>query len=271
MLEPKNIKVTSEAIDRLVITWEIMDTVEEIHDYLFSIYRSQSPGGPWDMLVDGIEDRYRYEDGGADVRHRWRQFHYRLDVKRKSDSQVLTGRPVTLEAPVDLIAAEVRRRENMLFQQKTGRRSLLFPIRTFGQKCHCWDSVLQKKLVDRCLNCFGVGYVGGYMRPILTYAQIYPAIRSNQQLRDAETQQASTKARMLAFPVVKPKDVVVEAENRRWRIVEVPRTEKLRAVLHQQPLLSEIHPGDIEFELPVDWTTLEVPAEIRNFRRLSTL
>lgn len=272
MLEVKNIQVVTEAIDRLTLMWEIEDTHEDVHDYLFTIRRSLSPGGPWDEIAQDLEDRYQFSDTSANLKDRWRQFYYQIVVTLKSDTSKKTyTTPVGLAAPPDLIALEVQRREALYFRKYVGRKILLFPRRNFGHRCNCWDSVLQRKKTSRCQNCFGTGYMGGYMSPILTWFQIDPSAKSNQQLKSGETQQVVTIARTMVFPRMKPKDIIVERENKRWRIVRVMQTERLRAVVRHELHLSAISPGSIEFELPVDFTALEDPVDQLNFRRVTTL
>ena len=77
---------------------------------------------------------------------------------------------------------------------------------------------------------------------------------------------------MAAFPPVKPRDILVESENRRWRVEVVANTQRLRAGLHQELTISEIARGETEFELPlnVDAVSLQ-PSSERNFTNASNL
>ena len=66
---------------------------------------------------------------------------------------------------------------------------------------------------------------------------------------------------------MKPRDVIVEMTNKRWRVVKVTPTERLRAVVHQEMVLHEIVRGDMEYELPIRIENLREfePSPIRNF------
>jgi hypothetical protein len=94
--------------------------------------------------------------------------------------------------------------------------------------------------------------VGGYATPILVYLQLEPSPKHVQRSDINERAPSDTTGRLAAFPPVKPKDVVVEAENRRWRIENVSSTQKLRATLHQELRLHELPRDDINFKLPVN-------------------
>lgn len=272
MIEVTNIRVRPLAYDRQELRWEIEDTHEEVHDYLIHIHRSESKGGPWNLLVSNIEDRYLFVDTMVDTRNRWRKYYYKLVLEHKASSEEKEYDPVCLAAPVDLIAAEAQRREHMYFRKLVGRKVLTFPRRTFGQRCHCWDPAMGSDLMEKCLNCYGTGYLRGYLNPMVVWMQMDPSTKANQMLPDAETQQVQTVARTSGlYPEFKPKDILVEAENRRWRVVTVTATERLRAILRQEMRLSEIRQSAIEFELPVDFSVLDPAADGRNFKRRATL
>jgi len=116
-------------------------------------------------------------------------------------------------------------------------------------------------------NCFDAQFARGYLDPIQLWIQFDPSMEADQQIQTGATQQSNTSARMGAYPIVKPDDIFVEIENRRWRVIRTSGTERLRAPVHQELTLHEIVPGDIEFELPVnvqDLAALEPSAE-RNF------
>jgi hypothetical protein len=82
-----------------------------------------------------------------------------------------------------------------------------------------------------------------------------------------ERQEQNTSARLISFPPVKPKDVLVEGENKRWRVVTVAKTERLRSIVHQEPTLHEIPRGDVEYKLPINLEDLQNQewSEARNF------
>ena len=50
---------------------------------------------------------------------------------------------------------------------------------------------------------------------------------------------------------MKPRDLIVEANNIRWRVVKSTPTERMRAVVHQELVLHEVAKGDIEYQLPI--------------------
>ena len=121
---------------------------------------------------------------------------------------------------------------------------------------------------SKCPTCFDAGYLGGFLTPIECWIQIDPnPHHPSSNTIQGESQPKATSGRLIAYPPVKPKDIIVESNNNRWRVVTVNRTERLRASVHQELTLREINRGDIEYALPVtldDLENTEFAAE-RNF------
>ena len=185
--------------------------------------------------------------------------------------------PAFLEAEPDRIALELIRRESMLFQEFAGRRAVLFPQLTFGQRCrYCWDlgpkgNTIGRAVQQNCVSCYDSTFVGGYTTPMLIYIQIDPSAKGVQATDLTEHQFVETTARMVSYPPVKPKDMIVEAENKRWRVESVVPTEKLRATIRQEMKLRQYPKGDIKYKVPVNYDILAPMSPAREFTRPMSL
>ena len=104
------------------------------------------------------------------------------------------------------------------------------------------------------------------MSPDQVFVQIDPFAKFAQGNSLQEVQPSDTLGRMISFPPVAPRDILVESENRRWRVLKVTPTQRLRATVRQELQIHEIPKGDIEYGLPVnvDAKSLQPSAE-RNF------
>jgi len=271
----KNLLVRSFSLDFLEVTWEIADTMSDPHDFQLDVFRSESPMGPWDQVAGPFEDKYRFVDNRVNLLNRYRQIYYQVRSTEKADTDnVVSSDAFTFHAEPDLIAKEIQRLERLVWEEFAGRRCFIWPVRTFGQRCgNCFDGPdkgkghTNQRRRSHCITCYDTGFVRGYMDPIEVFMQIDPSTKTVQALPIAERQQSDTSARLPNFPLVKPRDIIVEAENRRWRVVRVTPTERLRSVVHQELTLHEIAKGDIEFQLPTrvgDLRDFE-PSPGRNF------
>lgn len=240
---------------------------EIITAYTFQVLRSESPMGPWDPLTPAFKDQYYFRDVKPALLHKWRELYYILRVTDLRTNEVKDFGPTGQLAEPDLLALEIMRQEDVLFREFIGRKCWLYPVKTFGPKCICYDRVKGKRTRSNCVTCYDTGYLGGYLSPIECYIQVDPSSNANQKTPLGQQQSNNTTARLISFPPIKPDDILVEAENRRWKVVTVAMTTRLRAVVHQELTIHEIPRGDVEYKLPInvaDLTNVKPSAE-RNF------
>ena len=248
-------------LDHVDLYWEIED-ITDVNDvitaYDFYMLRSESPEGPFDTIAGPFNDQYHFRDAEPNLLHKWRKLFYKLRVVHKPTSEEEFFGSTGLFSEPDLIALEIQRQEDILFREHAGKRCFLFPIRTFGARCFCWDANLGRRTRSKCPTCYDVGFLGGFLSPIECWVQIDPNPDSpSLTAMQGESQPKNTSARLIAYPPFKPKDILVESTNKRWRVVTANRTERLRAAVHQELTLHAVVPGDIEFSLPINLADLE--------------
>lgn len=238
-------------------TWEVRETTQDVRDYTFQVFRSESPEGPWDPVTDVFEDKYLFKDERVPGGTVYRKLYYRLHVVRKADASFEDFGPAWQEAEPDLVATYIRKSEQTLFTQATGRQCWVFPRRTFGTFCpSCYDKKLGKTMRSSCPDCYCTGFLRGYLDPIACWIQIDPTSRQIQLQSLQKDQQNLTAARMSYYPLIKPDDMVVEIENTRWRVVSVQPSERLRTTIKQELAMRMIMPSDIEMKIPINITEL---------------
>jgi len=255
MLQVVGLKVRSLDVDFREVSWRIEDTHLDVLDFAFQLFRSESSNGPWEEASAPFEDTYIYFDRVTHPFHTNRSCYYLLRVTNKVTGGSTDFGPVNLQPEADLVGREIRRHMNLLFREFTGRRCWILPVRTFGQRCTCWNAVLQKRTRSGCRLCYDTGFVRGYHYPIETFVQIDPGSGQTEQTTPlGAMQQMNSTARVSNIGIVKPRDVLIEAENRRWRVTQVNQTEQVRAPLHLELTLHQIPSSDVEYaiELKLD-------------------
>ena len=266
--------VRSFNMDHMDVFWEIGpvpaagDTAPHtIFDCEFTVLRSQAALGPYEVISQPLKDQYHFRDVKVSRLHKWRQWFYKLKiVNKKTGEEVEHGPCSDTEPEPDIIAAEIIRQEDMLFRKFVGRRCWLFPVRTFGPRCSCFDTTLQRVTRAAHLPCFGTGWLGGYMRPVEIFLQFDPNPKQVALQPTGEMQPSNSTARMSSFPPVSPRDIIIEAENRRWRVVNVSQTQRLRAAVHQELTLHEVPKTDVEYSIPLSVDAkLVTPSDEGNF------
>lgn len=254
----RNLRVRSLDLDFNEITWEIETFVSakaDLLDYTFTLLRSESPEGPFDVIMPATPDRYIFIDNSVKSGNIFRHYYYRVRVTEIATGETKDTASVTLEPEADLIATELRKHMNLLFREFVGRRCWVLPVRTFGQRCQCWDQTLQKRTRSGCRTCYDTGFIRGYMSPIESWILIDPTANTQQQTNVGELQQQNTTARMSFYPALKPRDLIIEPENARWRVVQVSQTEQVRAPVHQEISMHLVPRSDIEYRIPLHTDT----------------
>jgi hypothetical protein len=254
-------------LDHTDVFWEIGNFVGNIRQFEFSVLRSESSAGPWDSISPIFQDQYYFRDVSPPKMHKWRTLFYLLRIRDKVTDETADFGPTSQSAEPDLIALEINRQEDLLFREFVGRVCWLFPVRTFGAYCVCFDRVSGRRTKSNCLNCYDTGFLGGYLSPIQCFVQFDPSGQQATPTAFKEKQDNKTTARLISFPQMKPKDIIIEVENTRWRLDSVTTTQRLRSVVHQELTLKEIEKGDVEYKLPVNFEDLRAlqPAAERNF------
>jgi hypothetical protein len=276
MLQVTSLKVRSFNLDHLDVFWEIStvrgplsdSTPHEIFDYTFTVLRSEAAMGPYDVVSNPLRDMYLFRDTRVSLLHKFRQYFYKILVEnKKTGERAEFGPAASADPEPDLLAAEIIRCEEVLFREAIGRRCFLYPTRTFGPRCSCFDEALQRLTRSNHLPCFGTGWLGGYLSPVEMWIQIDPSTNAPVVGQLQEQHPNNTSARTTSFPPIKSRDIIIESENKRWRVVSMTPTERLRATVRQELQLHEIPRGDVEYSLPVnvDVTTLVASPE-RNFK-----
>lgn len=250
MIQVQRLRVRSLDVRTYTLAWEIQDTTEDVYDYTFVIERSESQAGPWDELSHPFRDRYRFRDTTLPLASPTRTMFYRIRVTHTPSGEVTYSDVVDAQPEADLITKEVRRHMGLLIREFTGRRAWLLPTRTFGQKCtNCRNTVLASKRTGRCLDCYDTGFLRGFLAPIELWIQVDPTSPLTKQASGfGDMSAAVTTARCVDVDGIKPRDVLVEAENRRWRVLAVNNTEHGRSPIHLELQLREIPKSDVEYE-----------------------
>jgi hypothetical protein len=251
LIELVEIRVRSLDIDFNEVSWKVAETSEDILDYTFQVQRSESPNGPWDSLSVPFRDEYRFIDNKLHTGMRNRKYFYQVFVFKVPTQDTKAFGPVSQEPDADLIALELRRQMQLLFKEFAGRRCWVLPARTFGQRCTCWNPKLKQRTRSGCKLCYDTGFVRGYMSPIESWIQVDPSPKTKQITNVGEQEQSNTTMRLVWYPPLKPDDLIIEPENRRWKVVQVNQTEQGRAAVHQEVQIHEVPPKDIEYAVPL--------------------
>lgn len=276
-LQFTDLKVRSFDLDHLDIFWGLQETPQNLERWDFFVLRSiDGPAGPFREIAGPFRNTSTLRDPEVNLIHHWRTYFYKVRAVNKDTGDTVETPPAgNATAPPDRITLELRRRMNLLMEEFAGRRIIIYPALTMGFRCpRCFDRgsndrgrTTGRPKMQNCASCFDTTWVGGYATPICVFGQIDPSPKSVQRSDTSEKQRQDSSARLSAFPPLKPKDMIVEAENIRWMVERLATTRKLRAVVHQEVTVHRIPVGDIKYRVPVNFDLLEQHGPAREFTR----
>ena len=273
MLKVANIKVRSFSIEYLDLTWEIENTTEDIQEYSFYVERSEAEAGPWQSIAGPLIDKYFLRDNDTPQISLNRVLFYRLKIVHTPSGEFSYSEIVDRDGPPTLMVQEIIRLENILFSEFVGVKCWLFPIRTFGQRCpSCYDDVMGKRVMDSCRTCWGTGFSGGYHYPIEIWAQIDNPDKAEEVTLEDHKQAYNYGLRTGPSPDIKPFDLIVDAFNRRMRVIYVGGTTRANVGVRLEIKAVAVQRGSIEDQIPlkVNHNTINLVPE-RNFQNAQTL
>jgi hypothetical protein len=246
-------KVTSITYEphELDIFWTF-ENPERALEVNVTVERSYSPSGPWEEIAI-VRGGIHFQDRLTLV-YPYRKPLYRLKVIRVSDNEVLQiTDPKAWEVEPDLIALEIRRRENLMLNQFSGSEILYYPVRIDGLRCpDCWDQIAQHRIKSNCETCFGTGFVTGFYHPIFLRVQLSQRMEEYQPGAELdEHRQEQLQALIPANFPVKIGDLVLTKDNVRYVVNRYSYTTKLRAIVSYQVLLWRIPPADVKYRVPL--------------------
>lgn len=255
MLKLTKFYARSFEIDALTIWWEIEDVSlsDDIYAYEFTLLKSESAAGPFDIVYGPFQNIFTFRDSVHPTNHKNTTIYYKLRiVDRRIDGDLGVEYGPTAQIPEpNLEALEIIRLEDTLFRNVTGRKWYVFPRKTFGARCICYNTTMQRQEFGNCKTCFGVGYLGAYNQPIAFYGQCDPTSRQSQLGVAINQTPNITILRTVSYPSILPGDLLVNSENHRWYCIKTEVTQRLGYDVHQEITIKEILRSNVEYLVPV--------------------
>ena len=273
MLVVKDIKVFTLDRDSLTISWSLESSVADPSLYTVAVLRSSSEAGPYSVLSSelGAGSINSYEDTSVNLHSRFREYFYRVRATETATGStqtygsaplqaIVSGEEpgsVFLEAFPDLEALEAIRRFDLVAKEYAGRRVLVLTNRSEGTHCtNCWDLLKRRRKFSNCATCYGTGRTSGYFSPAECYAVKPPGKEVAALTPLFELQPNDAVMWFSSTPRLSPRDLVIDADGRRWRVLQVEKSEKLWALTRQTAQLREITKDQVEYDVPISWRQL---------------
>ena len=242
----------------LSIKWEIENIPAGYTEYV-TIYRSESPEGPWEPIAEELTDREYFHDWDALVRNPHVTVYYKMtgyvtDGEVPPDTEDIKDSDVEhLRFKPEAKATEIARRMNLLLKQYIGIPVYFLIRKTWGPKCgYCYSKELDKPLTDNCPHCYNTQFYGGYYEPIAGYVANQNIDKESKDFEQIKLAPEETPFWTSNYPELKQGDVFVDSQGTRWRVQRFSlQTTRLRSKMRQVFTAVRIPPEDVIYEIEV--------------------
>ena len=250
-----------EHIQRVLLSWELQDTTQDLRHLSFIIERGESPQElkPISTFIPASE-LYEYVDYSGTLLSLMKIYYYRIkafEVIGGTQVLVVETPAFGLDGNLDLVGLYIV--EENLFEERwiDGVPCLIYKKMKEGTWCPvCWDSVLKRVTKSNCKTCAGTGRLGGYYKPIEAWVKLNPDNKdvSIPEWGEKETNQLDFM--FTNYPALVVGDLFYECKpGKFFRLDKVTCAEKNRVATIQLGRLTEINRSDIEY-------SLEIPEDI---------
>jgi hypothetical protein len=246
--------IRSFDITKTNLFWSFdIDNIQKTDDIqAFEIYvlKAENQSGPFITIVGPLINTFSFQDTTNIIDNKNKKIYYKLKIIDKRTNEEIESELCSQSPGPDLIALEITRQEDLLFRTFIGRKCWIFQLKSYG-KCVCYDRVTNRQTISNCRSCKGTGFFGGYSSPIEQYIQIDSVEETLQPNQNFNNQPKVTSANLINYPLLHPGDIIVENENKRWIVISVKRSERLRSPLRQICIIKQCYDSDIVYTLPV--------------------
>jgi len=249
---------------RVFVQWVLRNPVAG-EAYQFTVERSGSAAGPWEMLTTNPTNEFYYADtnfpanpleGEPDLMSISRVVYYRVTAIPHGSSDTLTLIKKVepwLDRRREGIHRKLVRDAMISLQRVVGTEMAALKKKRWGHRCSLCLSKSGMSVDPYCPECYGTGITDGFWAPVYGWAQLFTAPISVQSALQGETEMRQTRVLMANVPQMNEEDFLVFLRsNRRFRVLEVTPTQIHNVDVHQELIVSELSPDSTEYNIGVD-------------------
>ena len=261
------------------IEWDITpEGSESVDDFNFEIWWSRDPASGFLSVLDAGGDPVIIDGavGPLSYTHQIKQYDFNQDnyykvksILKASPNTELFSTTVFIGMFNDGVHETMRYAEDLLYSYYHGEPCLLIKKKSFGARCpNCWSPERQQQVRTHCDTCKGSGYVTGYYQAITQQISFDSDPKKSDSQREFENVFDTIRARISNYPLVRPKDLIVNLDNNKRFVIshvettKLPRLSELEEstirlskqnyILSQLLTLEELNPDDNEYFIDQD-------------------
>jgi len=255
---PSVVVLSVEHFPRVLITWELEPTAQNLSNLQFFVDRGESPSEFTQLNQVGLlyHDHHEFVDETPMLKDLHKVYYYRLRAVEYAGGtpvQTFTSDAATWDGNLDLVGLYIVEEHLFALRHVYGVPAMIFKKRKDGTYCtECWDPVLKRVTKSTCTTCYGTGKVGGYYPPIDAWIGFDGAPEQDSIAEWGKRQSSQADVQFTNYPLLSCDDLIAELKfNRFWKVTNIRTPEKNRTTILQMARVDAANPGDIEYRIEV--------------------
>jgi len=253
-----NLQVDHFERNVLHIQWEVSMDNEDVGEYSYGVYRSESQANGFELVSGLAEDARKFIDGSVNTFKIGRTYFYKIIATRIDNTTLkVESDPGWVGSDPDCIALDIVRRERLLLRQYLKVKCYVLTARTTGARCpNCWNPVRKRISRSNCTVCQGTGFAKGFYTMEPTYFKFNPSPKMLRASGMGPLEKGETNAWTSNFPILKSNDYIIEVGNGNiWRVKSMVTSEKSRYIIRQMVAVKAEEKGSelYDIKLPSVW------------------
>ena len=219
---------------------------DDPEQYYFVIYWSNDPASGFHSIKndDGTDVQIDGANGPMEYSIRHYRKHYNFNNKyyycivayhKTITSQAVKSNVVYQGQFSDGVHIQIKFAEDTLYSMYYGEPCLIIKRKPYGEPCpNCWSEARQQRTKSNCSVCQNTGKIYGYYQPIeMQISFDSDPVKSDVQ-KDYENVLDTKRGRISNYPMVKPRDIIINLDdNKRYVITHIETTKlPLRATFN---------------------------------------
>ncbi len=248
------------------IQWTLRDVANNDQtDVTFRVERSGGPDGPWDLVAEGLKNRYAIldelprdgaHDGEANPLPNTSRFfqavYYRVSVEGTTLVDVFEIGPAA-QGRRNGIRRKLARDTRIGLERVVGHEAILLKARVWGLRCpQCFDKKTGVSTRSGCKVCWGTTFDGGFLNPVKVFVK-FSGSGIERTTGKPKSDGSSMRLTTTDVPQVDKDDVLVLLQtNQRYRVMERDEVRIGLEPAHQTITVAELDRGHALYHLRVD-------------------
>jgi hypothetical protein len=221
-------------------------------DLAFAVFRANSPEGPFEHVGNVDDGSFQFADWAAQGINISRNFYYRVRVASKSGKGYRDSWSANPGHDLDPIGEEMIRKKMVFITVKSGVAGAVLLKKSWGARCsRCFNRERMAAEDASCPECYGTGFTGGYLPPILVPTLFNPP-KSAIVEAGIKYETWSVYVELANYPFLSPDDIWVDRQsNIRYKVENVGIAAHRGAIVSQVAQLNRCDENDAVYDISI--------------------